>query len=128
MELALTHPATLADPDAGLIQRMAAGDEEALRSLYASHSRRLFAYAIRLTGNPAIAEEVLQDSLLAAWRGARAFRGEARVTTWLLGIVRHQALNATRRKRRETDNLEQVEDATAETGAPDLHAEAIDRS
>jgi RNA polymerase sigma-70 factor (ECF subfamily) len=42
---------------------------------------------------------VLQDSLLAAWKAAGSYRGDSRVITWLLGIVHHQALNATRRKR-----------------------------
>ena len=111
-----------------LVRRMAAGDEAALQALYAAHGHRLFAYACRLTANRALAEEVLQDSLLAAWRGARGFRGEGRVIAWLLGIVHRQALNATRRKRLASTNLEDAEEAGAIPAAPPADpAAALDR-
>ena len=125
MEIALTT--TLLDTDMSLVRRMAAGDEEALRALYAAYGRRLFAYAIRLTGCPAVAEEVLQDSLLAAWKGARGFRGQARAVTWLLGIVHHQALNATRRKHWPGVGLEEALDVADHRSTPDARAEAAER-
>ena len=127
MEIALTEVLSLADPEAALVRRMAEGDEGALRALYASHGRRLYAFALRLTEHPATAEEVLQDSLLAAWQGARSYRGEARVTTWLLGIVHRQALNATRRKRLYTAPLEEASDLADGTAGPEARAEAADR-
>lgn len=119
--------ASTAEPDIALIRRMAAGDEEALRVLYAVYGRRMLAYALRLTGNPALAEEVLQDSLLAAWQGARSFRGEGRPIAWLLGIVHHQALNATRRKQFALVELDEALTVAAPTPAPDAHTEAQDR-
>ena len=116
------------DPDVALIRSLAGGDEEALRTLYATHGRRLLAYAFRLTGNRALAEEVLQDSLLAAWRGARSFRGDGRVICWLLGIVHRQALNATRRKRLPGIGLEEAEAAGTVLAAPPADvASAVDR-
>lgn len=116
------------DPDVALIRSMAGGDEGALRTLYATHGRRLFAYAYRLTGNRALAEEVLQDSLLAAWRGARSFRGEGRAISWLLGIVHRQALNATRRKRLPGIGLEEAEAEGIALAAPASdQASAVDR-
>ncbi len=107
MEIALLR-STDVDPCMALVKRMASGDEEALRSLYAAAGRRLFAYALQLTRSEALAEEVLQDSLLAAWRGARSYRGEARAITWLLGIVHRQALNAMRRKRLPLEDLDRA--------------------
>ncbi|HHX65177.1 MAG TPA: sigma-70 family RNA polymerase sigma factor [Chloroflexi bacterium] len=86
--------------DAELVRRMAAGDEEALRRLYAAHDRRMYAYALRLTGDAATAEDVLQESLVAAWQGAKRFRGDSQTSTWLLGIVHHKAMNAIRRRER----------------------------
>jgi RNA polymerase sigma-70 factor (ECF subfamily) len=127
MEIAVSHPALHTDPDQVLIRRMAAGDEEALRALYAAYGRRLFAYAYRLTGNRAAAEEVVQDTLLAAWKGAAAFRADSRIVTWLLGIVHHRALNLLRRKALPSDALEEAaERADAGAGLTEL-AEASER-
>src|SRR5512146_3086771 len=84
--------------DADLIQRMAAGDEVALRRLYAAYGQRMFAFALRLAGDPASAEEAVQESLVAAWQGAKRFRAGGRAPTRLLGIVHHKALNQLRRQ------------------------------
>ncbi len=127
MEIALTQPRSLLDPDIGLIRSMAAGDEAALRALYAAYGRRLFAYALRLTMDRVVAEEVLQDSLLAAWRGAGNFRGESRAITWLLGIVHHQALNATRRKQLPKIDLEQAMGLADDAARPEAQAELAER-
>lgn len=127
MENALTRMAASADPDIELVKRMAAGDEEALRELYAAYGRRLFAHALRLTGSEAVAEEVLQDSLLGAWKGASSFRGGARVSTWLLGIVHRQALNAIRRKKLPVAPLAEAETVADDTAHPGQRAEAGDR-
>ncbi len=126
MEIALLRSTDL-DPDVALVKRMASGDEEALRSLYAANGRRLLAYALRLTGSEAVAEEVLQDSLLAAWQGARHYRGEARAITWLLGIVHHQALNATRRKRLPLQDLDRAVLVADRDAGPEAGAEAGER-
>ncbi len=127
MEIAVSQPALPVDPDQALIRRMVLGDEEALRALYAAYGRRLFAYAYRLTGNRAVAEEVVQDALLAAWKGAAAYRGDSRIVTWLLGIVHHRALNALRRKTVPSDTLEEAaERADAGAGLSEL-AEASER-
>ncbi len=127
METALTQPVVVGDVEAELVRRMGSGDESALRSLYALHARRLFAHACRVTGDRATAEEVLQDSLLAAWNGARAFRGESRVITWLLGIVHRRALSATRRKQLPTSDLEQAAETAADAAGPEDHVAAADR-
>jgi len=84
------------ETDIDLIRRIAAGEEDALRSLYAAYGQRLYAYAISRTGDADLAEEVVQDSLVAVWQGSHRFRGEGRVIAWLLGIVHNKALNALR--------------------------------
>ncbi len=127
METTLARPTTWGDPDADLVRRLAAGEEAALADLYARYGRRLYVYAYRLTGGEARAEEVLQDSLLAAWQAAPRFRGEAKVATWLLGIVHHQALNATRRKRLPVTELDEAAAAVDEAAWPDRRVEAVDR-
>jgi RNA polymerase sigma-70 factor (ECF subfamily) len=96
MEVLLEVPMSCEDKDVELVRRVASGDEDALRALWATYGQRLYAYALHLTGDSAAAEEVVQDSLVAAWQGARRFRGESRAIAWLLGIVHHKALNALR--------------------------------
>jgi DNA-directed RNA polymerase specialized sigma24 family protein len=85
--------------DLDLLARVVSGETAALRSLYEAHGARLYAYALRVSGNPAVAEDIIQDSLLAIWKDAAKFRGEGRVIAWLLGIVHHKAMNAVRGRR-----------------------------
>jgi RNA polymerase sigma-70 factor (ECF subfamily) len=85
--------------DHTLVRAMAAGEEAALDALYARHGARLLAYLLGQLGERALAEEALQDVMLAAWKGAPHFRAESRVTTWLIGIARYRALNVRRGQR-----------------------------
>jgi RNA polymerase sigma-70 factor (ECF subfamily) len=82
------------DPDLPLVKAMAAGEPRALEELYARRGPGLLAYLVGRLGDRPLAEEVLQDVMLAAWRGARTFRGESRVLTWLLSIARLRAISA----------------------------------
>ena len=87
------------DPDVALLSRIATGDQEAIEELYRRHSRLLLGQLRFMVDQPALAEEVLQDTMLAVWKGARTFRGGSRVRTWLLGIARRQARDRMRRRR-----------------------------
>jgi RNA polymerase sigma-70 factor, ECF subfamily len=101
--------------DLALVRRMAAGEDAALHELYAAYGQRFYAYALRLTGDPAQAEDVVQDALVAAWKSARNFRGEGRVIAWLLGIVHHTALKSLRHPLQPiTDEMEE----TLQAGSP----------
>jgi len=95
--------------DLDLVRRLAAGDERAVGDLLAAYGQRLYAYALRLTGDPALADDVTQDAVVAAWRSARRYRGEGRLIAWLLGIVHHTALKAIRRRPQTiSDQLERT--------------------
>jgi len=81
-----------ADPDLSLIEGIAAGRREALGLLYQRHAAALFRFIVqRLAGDAPLAEEVLQDVMLAVWQGAAGFRGDSRLLTWLFGIAHRQA-------------------------------------
>jgi RNA polymerase sigma-70 factor (ECF subfamily) len=99
---------TRQDLDLDLIERMIAGDDNAVRELYAAYGQRLYAYALRLTNDPAIAEDVTQDTLVTAWRTAKKFRGEGRLIAWLLGIVHHSAMKALRHASQPLDAIEET--------------------
>jgi RNA polymerase sigma factor (sigma-70 family) len=127
MENAIATSIEAGDADTALVRAMARHEQDALRELYASYGRRLFAYALRLTGSQGLAEEVLQDSLLAAWRGAGGYRGEGRVSTWLLGIVHRQAGASRRRKHLPTTELDVAEGVLGGAAEPESEALAKDR-
>lgn len=85
--------------DVDLLRRVAAGDEVAFAELYDLYAPPIYNYLLRLINEPGVAEEILQEVFLAMWRGARRFREEAKVKTWLLRIAHHQAVSWLRRER-----------------------------
>jgi RNA polymerase sigma-70 factor (ECF subfamily) len=87
-----------AEADTLLLQRIATGDRQALADLYTRHQRALFRYLLQLTPDQALAEEILQDTLVAAWQGAATFGARSAVRTWLFGIARRQAHNRLRQR------------------------------
>ena len=105
--------------EARLVERVAAGDGEALAELYRRHHEALCAYLLRLAGDQDLAEEVVQDTLLAVWRGAATFQGRSRVRTWLLGIARRQALGRLRRAVPERTSEELLAELPAPEPAPE---------
>jgi RNA polymerase sigma-70 factor, ECF subfamily len=84
------------DDDRPLLDRVVLGDVGALETLYRRYDRLLFGYLAWLTSDPGLAEELLQDTIWAAWRGADAFTGSSSVRSWLLGIARRRARDARR--------------------------------
>ncbi len=83
--------------DAQLLADHVAGDPLAFEVLIARHKDRLWAVALRQTGNPETAADALQDALISAYRRAGSFRGESQVTTWLHRIVVNACLDAHRK-------------------------------
>ncbi|WP_410669205.1 RNA polymerase sigma factor [Amycolatopsis sp. cmx-4-68] len=100
--------------DAGLATRAAAGDDTAFGTLVRRHTPRMYRVALRITGSAAEAEDVVQDSWLAAWRSLPDFRHESAVSTWLYRVVTNSAL-ALLRRRRPTMSLDAPEPAGQST-------------
>ena len=87
-----------APTDAELLASHCAGDPEAFTELVRRHRDRLWAVALRTTGNPEEANDALQDALISAYRRAESFRGDSAVTTWLHRIVVNASLDRLRRR------------------------------
>ena len=81
---------------ADLIGSARAGDGEAFRALTEPHRRELQVHCYRMLGSVQDAEDVLQDTLLAAWQGLAGFEGRASLRTWLYKIATNRCLNARR--------------------------------
>ncbi len=87
-----------ADPsDEALLQAHVAGDPTAFTTLVRRHRDRLWAVALRTTGDPEDAADALQDAMISAFRRADSFRGDAKVTTWLHRIVVNACLDRLRK-------------------------------
>jgi RNA polymerase sigma-70 factor (ECF subfamily) len=86
--------------DDDLIAALAGGDDAALRELFTRHAPWLAA-RLRLILPAAEVEDVLQESFLAVWRGARGYRPEGSPGGWLWGITRRQAALWLRRRGRD---------------------------
>jgi RNA polymerase sigma-70 factor (TIGR02960 family) len=95
-----------------LITRARAGDDEAFGELTEPYRRELQVHCYRMLGSLQDAEDVLQDTLLAAWQGLGGFEERASIRTWLYRIATNRCLNAlrsaSRRPAREWD-IPQVE-------------------
>jgi RNA polymerase sigma-70 factor (ECF subfamily) len=87
--------------------------------MYQRHAGALFGYLHRLAGDRMTAEEILQDTLLAVWRGAGSYAGRSQVRTWLFGIARRQAHNRLRTASAPVP-VEPVDRADASPGPAEL--------
>ncbi len=81
------------------MEGLLAGNEDAVRALYARYARPIFTLGLRLLGSPEAAEELTQDVFLAAWRKAARFDpGRGRLSTWLMTIAHNLAVDRLRRE------------------------------
>ncbi|CAN5260426.1 sigma-70 family RNA polymerase sigma factor [soil metagenome] len=104
-----------AEVDGWLAGAAAEGDEGAFEQLVRRHTPALYAGALRATGSPEMAQDVVQEAWLSVWLSLHGFRGQSAVRTWLVRIATTKALNALRRPHR-TVPLEAVpEPVTAGT-------------
>jgi RNA polymerase sigma-70 factor, ECF subfamily len=84
--------------DGDLLGKVAAGDREALRELYLIYHRRLAGFLLRFTRRRDLVEEVINDTLYVVWCKAGEFRGDSRLSTWIMGIAYRCALKTLRRR------------------------------
>lgn len=112
------------DPDAALVAAAQSGDRAAFSTLIERHYDRVHGLAWQLTGSRTDAEDIAQDVCCALVQRIGSFRGEARFSTWLCGIV-FNACRDLRRKRRSfaglTDRLAVLAGIGRGRDAVDLH-------
>ena len=112
------------DADREVLERVAAGELNALDMLYERYRTMAYSIALRITSDASLAEDVVQDAFLGAWRNAgRYAESRASVKTWLLAIVHHRAVDAVRRRRPTVDLPEREDVPPAQLTLPDIWAE-----
>jgi RNA polymerase sigma-70 factor (ECF subfamily) len=108
LDVAGTAPdrVTTGTADDQLVRAVATGDRHALELLYRRHAPWLAGRLAARTSSRELAEEALQDTFLAAWRGARAYHGTGEVPAWLWGIARRRLASLARRQPHDSLALE----------------------
>jgi RNA polymerase sigma-70 factor (TIGR02960 family) len=99
----------------GVLARARAGDEEAFRELTEPHRRELQVHCYRILGSLQDAEDMVQETLLAAWRSLGGFEGRASVRSWLYRIATNHSLNALRARSRRPRAAPGMDDAPEPT-------------
>jgi len=107
------------------LTRARAGDEDAFRELTDPYRHELQLHCYRILGSVQDAEDVLQETLLAAWRGLERFEGRASARAWLYRIATNRCLNALRDASRRPRELPAPLDIPPEPPAPTSFAEPI---
>jgi RNA polymerase sigma-70 factor (ECF subfamily) len=109
------------EPDGALIAAAQAGDRRAIDELLERYEQRIYRFGLRMCGDEESAREVLQETMLAAFRNLPGFRGQASLSTWLYQIARSFCIKERRGTRPTTPLDASLPDAAP---APDLQAHA----
>jgi RNA polymerase sigma-70 factor (ECF subfamily) len=112
--------------DVQLLRRIGQGDEDAMAAFYREHGRIVLSQVLLVAGERVLAEEIVQDTMLAVWRGAGSFRGESSVRSWVIAIARRQTRDRLRGRR-----LRVVDDtylADQPSSGPGPEVMALDRA
>jgi RNA polymerase sigma-70 factor (ECF subfamily) len=119
---------TTGTADDDLVRAVAAGDRRALELLYRRHAPWLAGRLAARTSSRDLAEEALQDTFLAAWRGARAYHGSGEVPAWLWGIAHRRLASLARRQPRGTLPLDTAGERADPVAGPEEAALGRDAS
>jgi RNA polymerase sigma-70 factor, ECF subfamily len=105
--------------EVALLGRIAQGDRQALADLYLRYRLPLFQYLLQFTPDRGLAEELLQDTFMAVWKGASSFQGRSRVRAWLFGIARRRACKKLRYSDPPLADVTELELRAAEDSEPE---------
>ncbi|HEY7936433.1 MAG TPA: sigma-70 family RNA polymerase sigma factor [Candidatus Limnocylindrales bacterium] len=116
------------DADREVLEAIAAGDHGAIAVLYERYKTMAYGLAMRITGDASLADDVVQEAFVGAWRNAGRYATErGSVKTWLLAIVHHRAIDAVRRRRPTSELPEHEEAPPPSLTLPDVWSEVAGR-
>ena len=125
LNLTLTDIASNHSPD--LLARAQARDADAFCDLCRPYEDRLFRQAVALCGDETLAEDLVQETLIEAWKSLRRFNGRCRLFTWFCSIMLHRYQKMIRRKRPVVIDGDAFEAVTDKGPSPALSSESADR-
>ncbi len=114
--------------DETLIALTANGDNDAVRLLFARHNVRVFRFLLRIIGDEATAEDLVNEVFLEVWRKASRFEARSQVSTWILAIARYKALASLRRRSRDELDDETCARLEDPTDDPEVAVQKTERS
>lgn len=88
-----------------LVEQLKAGDADAFNAIFHQHVNQIYRKALRLLGNEADAEDMVQEVFLTVHKKAKTFRGECELSTWLYRLTVNAALGRLRRQKRSKEVL-----------------------
>jgi RNA polymerase sigma-70 factor, ECF subfamily len=102
-----------AEEEAALLSRVAAEEMDAFERLYRIYQPRLQRFVRGMTKQPALVEEIIDDTMMVVWRKAYTFNHTAKVSTWILAITYRQSLKALKRSGEpmDVDSSEHIDTA-----------------
>lgn len=119
------RPQEAPSADAELARRVAAGEQEAFKTLMRRHNQTLFRTARAILRNDGEAEDVVQEAYLLAYRAMGNFRGDAKLSTWLVRIVANLAIRRRQRQGRDRQLFAELPETSGEEALPmDKHDSA----
>jgi RNA polymerase sigma-70 factor, ECF subfamily len=104
--------------DEALVDRIAAGDAAAMRTLFTRHNDRVCRLALRIGKDATLAEDLVSEVFLEVWRNAGRFEKRSSVATWLLAITKYKTLSKIRR-RREEESLDMAAEVVDPSRTPE---------
>lgn len=126
--LQLEEGSTGGPTDSELMARVAGGEQSAFAQLYDRYGGIAYGLALQITGEPAQAQDVVQDAFLACWRQAAGFKAQrGSVRGWLLAIVHHRAVDLLRSARQQRETYGAAERLTEVPDEQSVEQEALHR-
>ncbi len=92
-------------PDDDLVRAAQRGDAAAFQALYTRYARRLYAFHLGYTGDPQLAEELVNDTFVRVWRALPRYQPRGNFRAWLFRIARNVATDAHRRRQRRVEEV-----------------------
>ena len=108
--------------DRALLAAVATADRRAFNRLYHLHAARVLSYVKSMVGDPGAAEDLAVATMTTVWQTAASFNSKSRVSTWILGIARHKAIDELRSRLRASATIAMA----AAPELPDAAPAAID--
>ncbi|NIP79323.1 MAG: sigma-70 family RNA polymerase sigma factor [Gemmatimonadetes bacterium] len=116
-----------ADATGDAVRRAQAGERTAFDELYEAHVGRVYALCLRMTADPGLAAELVQDVFVRAWRRIGTFRHAAAFSSWLHRVTVNVVLDAQKRRRRRPAQLSTVPDEALAGGADPATGDPVGR-